>query len=157
VLNFLQSGSTGGDTDEYVARVRPNHHFKADSFWSVHLLEAAELSQDPFKTGLCVDRCAENTNSKSLRSAITSHQAPIPSSTSTPASAGFHYLRAPVNDSFDMTQEGLAGRPTTLLVPSIERTPYDSLLSARTIRWSVAAKGKAPSTTLNTSLMSHPR
>jgi len=64
VLNFLQSGSTGGDTDEYVARVDQTITSRQTLFGRSPIGSCSALSQDPFKTGLCVDRCAENTNSK---------------------------------------------------------------------------------------------
>jgi hypothetical protein len=122
VLNFLQSGSTGGDTDEYVARVDQTINGKQTLFGRFSYWKLLSLSQDPFKTGLCVDRCAENTNSKSL---ALGYNYAISSNTIFNLGASisrFHYLRDPVNSSFDMTQEGWPAAYNAL-VPDIERTP----------------------------------
>jgi hypothetical protein len=122
VLNFLKDASTGGDTDEYVARVDQTINSKQTIFGRFSYWKLLSLAQDPFGTGLCKDRCAENTRSKSL--AIGYNYA-ISSNTIANINASisrFHYLRGPVNQNFDMSQEGW---PTAYnaLVPSIERTP----------------------------------
>jgi hypothetical protein len=122
VLNFLQSGSTGGDTDEYVARVDQTINGKQTLFGRFSYWKLLSLSQDPFKTGLCVDRCAEHTNSKSL---ALGYNYAISSNTIFNLGASisrFHYLRGPVNSGFDMTQEGWPAAYNAL-VPNIERTP----------------------------------
>jgi hypothetical protein len=135
VLNFLQSGSTGGDTDEYVARADQTISSRQTLFGRFTYWKLLSLSQDPFKTGLCVDRCAEKTNSKSV---ALGYNFAISSNTIFNLNASisrFHYLRAPVNDNFDVTQEGWPAAYNAL-VPSIERTPLtpcfaqnDSLVS----------------------------
>jgi hypothetical protein len=122
VLNFLESGSTGGDTDEYVARVDQTINSKQTLFGRFTKWKLLSLAQDPFKTGLCVDRCAENTTSKSL---ALGYNYAISSNTIFNLNASisrFIYLRAPINSDFDMSQEGW---PTAYnaLVPSSERTP----------------------------------
>jgi Carboxypeptidase regulatory-like domain len=122
LLNFLQSGSTGGDTDEYVARVDQTINGKQTLFGRFSYWKLLSLSQDPFKTGLCVDRCAEKTNSKSL---ALGYNYAISSNTIFNLGASisrFHYLRDPVNSGFDVTQEGWPAAYNAL-VPSIERTP----------------------------------
>jgi hypothetical protein len=122
VLNFLKSGSTGGDTDEYVGRVDQTINSKQSLFGRFSYWKLLSLSQDPFNTGLCVDRCAEKTNSKSV---ALGYNYAINSNTIFNLGASisrFHYLRAPVNDDFDMTQEGWPAAYNAL-VPSLERTP----------------------------------
>ncbi|MGH9403282.1 MAG: carboxypeptidase regulatory-like domain-containing protein, partial [Terriglobia bacterium] len=59
VDNFVTNMSVGGDNDEYTARVDQNisdkqHMFARFSRWS-----NLNLSIDPFKTGVCQDRCVE--------------------------------------------------------------------------------------------------
>ena len=135
VLNFLQSGSTGGDTDEYVARVDQTINSRQTLFGRFSYWKLLSLSQDPFNTGLCVDRCAEKTSSKSI---ALGYNFAISSNTIFNLGASisrFHYLRAPVNDDFDMTQEGWPAAYNAL-VPNLERTPLtpcfgqnDSLVS----------------------------
>lgn len=122
VLDFLKSTSTGGDTDEYVARVDQTINSKQTLFGRFTYWKLLSLAQDPFGTGLCADRCAEKTNSKSL---ALGYNYAISSNTIFNLGASlsrFHYLRAPINDDFDMTGEGW---PTAYnaLVPSLERTP----------------------------------
>jgi hypothetical protein len=122
VLNFLKSTSTGGDTDEYVARVDQTINGKQTLFGRFTYWKLLSLAQDPFGTGLCADRCAENTNSKSL---ALGYNFAISSNTIFNLGASisrFHYLRAPINDDFDMTQEGWPAAYNAL-VPSLERTP----------------------------------
>jgi hypothetical protein len=122
VLNFLKDASTGGDTDEYVARVDQTITSKQTIFGRFSYWKLLSLAQDPFGTGLCKDRCAENTRSKSL--AIGYNNA-ISSNTILNINASisrFHYLRGPINQGFDMSQEGWPSAYNAL-VPSIERTP----------------------------------
>ncbi len=49
-----------------VARVDQTINGKQTLFGRFTYWKLLSLSQDPFKTGLCVDRCAEKTNSKSI-------------------------------------------------------------------------------------------
>jgi carboxypeptidase family protein len=122
LLNFLKDASTGGDTDEYVARADQTISSRQTLFGRFTYWKLLSLSQDPFGTGLCKDRCAENTRSKSV---AIGYNFAINSNTIFNLNASisrFHYLRAPVNDGFDVTQEGWPAAYNAL-VPSIERTP----------------------------------
>jgi len=122
VLNFLKDASTGGDTDEYVGRLDQTINSKQTIFGRFSYWKLLSLAQDPFGTGLCKDRCAENTRSKSV--AIGYNYA-ISSNTIANLNLSisrFHYLRAPINDDFDVTQE-LWPAAYNPLVPSLERTP----------------------------------
>jgi len=122
VLNFLKSTSTGGDTDEYVARVDQVINSRQTLFGRFTYWKLLSLAQDPFGTGLCADRCAENTNSKSL---ALGYNFAISSNTIFNLGASisrFHYLRDPINSGFDVTQEGWPAAYNPL-IPSIERTP----------------------------------
>lgn len=122
VLNFLKDASTGGDTDEYVARVDQTINSKQTVFGRFSYFKLLSLAQDPFGTGLCKDRCAENTRSKSL--AIGYNYA-ISGTTIANVNASisrFHYLRGPINQNFDVTQEGWPSAYNPL-IPNIERTP----------------------------------
>ncbi|MGC2791126.1 MAG: TonB-dependent receptor, partial [Candidatus Sulfotelmatobacter sp.] len=122
VLNFLKSTSTGGDTDEYVARVDQVLNNRQTLFGRFSYWKLLSLAQDPFGTGLCADRCAENTNSKSL---ALGYNFAISSRTIFNLGASisrFHYLRDPINSGFDVTQEGWPAAYNPL-IPDIERTP----------------------------------
>jgi hypothetical protein len=122
VLNFLKDASTGGDTDEYVARVDQTINTRQTIFGRFSYWKLLSLAQDPFGTGLCKDRCAENTRSKSLAIGYNFAINPNTIANVNASISRFHYLRAPINSGFDMSQEGW---PTAYnaLVPNIERTP----------------------------------
>src|SRR6266404_853479 len=64
--NFTKSASTGGNIDQYVARVDHNLTANQHLFGRFTYFKELSLAQDPFGTGLCKDRCAETTHSKSI-------------------------------------------------------------------------------------------
>jgi Carboxypeptidase regulatory-like domain len=122
VLNFLKDSSTGGDTDTYIGRVDQTINSRNTIFGRFAYWKLLSLAQDPFGTGLCKDRCAENTRSKSL---VVGWNYAISPNTIFNLSASisrFHYLRGPINQDFDVTQEGWPAAYNAL-VPNIERTP----------------------------------
>src|ERR1700733_9450253 len=122
VLNFLKDASTGGDTDEYVARADQTISSRQTLFGRFSYWKLLSLAQDPFGTGLCKDRCAENTRSKSLAVGYNFAISPNTIFNFNASISRFHYLRAPINDDFDVTQEGWPAAYNPL-VPSLERTP----------------------------------
>ncbi|HET6180452.1 MAG TPA: carboxypeptidase-like regulatory domain-containing protein [Candidatus Sulfotelmatobacter sp.] len=122
LLNFLKDASTGGDTDEYVARVDQTINGKQTIFGRFSYFKLLSLAQDPFATGLCKDRCAENTRSKSLAIGYNYAISPNTIANVNASISRFHYLRNPINSGFDMSQEGWPS-DYNALVPSIERTP----------------------------------
>jgi Carboxypeptidase regulatory-like domain len=122
VLNFLQDASTGGDTDEYVGRVDQTITSKQTVFGRFSYFKLLSLAQDPFATGLCKDRCAENTRSKSLAVGYNYAISPTTIANVNASLSRFHYLRGPINDNFDVTQEGWPSAYNAL-VPTLERTP----------------------------------
>ena len=120
--NFTKSASTGGDTDEGVIRVDHNltasqHLFGRFTYW-----RELSLAQDPYGTGLCKDRCSENTTSRSVVVGWTNSFSPTFTGSLNASFSRYHYLRQPINEGFDVTQEGW---PTAYnpLVPNGERTP----------------------------------
>jgi hypothetical protein len=122
VLNFLKDSSTGGDTDTYIARVDQTINSKNTIFGRFAYWKLLSLAQDPFATGMCKDRCAENTRSKSFVLGWNYAISPTTILNVNGSISRFHYLRAPINDGFDMTQEGWPAAYNAL-VPDIERTP----------------------------------
>ncbi len=120
--NFVKATSTGGNIDEYVARADHSINDKQRVFGRFTYWKLLSLAQDPFGTGLCKDRCTENTRSKSL---AVGYNYTISSTTIADfniSASRFHYLRTPINSGFDMTQEGWPAAYNSL-VPNIERTP----------------------------------
>jgi Carboxypeptidase regulatory-like domain len=135
VLNFLKDSSTGGDTDAYIARVDQTINSKQTLFGRFAYWKLLSLAQDPFGTGLCKDRCAENTKSKSIALGYNYAINPNTIFNLSASISRFIYLRDPVNSGFDVSQEGWPAAYNPL-VPTIERTPLtpcfgqnDSLVS----------------------------
>jgi hypothetical protein len=122
VLNFLKDASTGGDTDEYVARVDQTISSRQTVFGRFTYWKLLSLAQDPFGTGLCKDRCAENTKSKSVALGYNLAINPTTIFNLSGSISRFIYLRDPINSSFDMSQEGWPSAYNAL-VPNEERTP----------------------------------
>src|SRR3984893_13937717 len=122
LLNFLKDTSTGGDTNEYVARVDQTINGRQTLFGRFTYWKLLSLAQDPFGTGLCKDRCSEKTRSKSL---AVGYNYAITANTIADfniSASRFHYLRLPINSAFDMTQEGWPSSYNSP-VPNTERTP----------------------------------
>jgi len=120
--NFVKATSTGGNIDEYVARVDQTINSRSTIFGRFTFWKLLSLAQDPFGTGLCKDRCAENSKSKSL---AIGYNRIIGSNTTANINLSvsrFQYLRTPINSGFDVTQEGWPAAYNPL-VPSQERTP----------------------------------
>ena len=120
--NFVKAASTGGNVDEYVARVDQNFNASNRVFGRFSYWKLLSLAQDPFGTGLCKDRCAENTRSKSLAVGITHTFSPTTIADFNISISRFHYLRLPINSGFDVTQEGWPASYNGT-VPDVERTP----------------------------------
>ncbi len=120
--NFTKSASTGGDIDQYVARVDQNLTNSQHLFGRFTYFKELSLSQDPFGTGLCKDRCAENTTSRSIAVGWTDAFSSTFTGSINASFSRYHYLRSPVNANFDMTLEGWPAAYNAV-VPGAERTP----------------------------------
>ncbi len=122
VSNFTAAASTGGDIDQYVLRVDQNLTQNQHIFGRYTYFKQLSLAQDPYKTGLCKDRCAENINSNSGALGWTYAINPTTTASVNFSVSRFHYSRAPINSSFDMTEEGWPASYNPI-VPDLERTP----------------------------------
>jgi Carboxypeptidase regulatory-like domain/TonB dependent receptor len=120
--NFVAGTSTGGDIDQYVARVDQNITASQHLFGRFTYFKELSLAQDPYGTGLCKDRCSENTRSKSLAVGWTDAITPTLTASINASMSRYHYLRGPINSGFDVTQEGWPAEYNSI-VPDIERTP----------------------------------
>jgi len=120
--NFTKATSTGGNIDEYVARVDHNITDRQHLFGRFSFFKQLSLAQDPFGTGLCKDRCAENTRSKSIAVGYSYVITPTITGSFNISASRFDYIRLPINANFDVTKEGW---PATYngVVPNTERTP----------------------------------
>ncbi len=121
--NFTKGASTGGDIDEYVARVDQNLTQSQHLFGRFTYFKELSLAQDPFGTGLCKDRCAENTRSKSLAVGWNDAITPTFTASVNVSISRYHYLRGPINSGFDVTQEGWPAEYNSI-IPNTERTPF---------------------------------
>jgi hypothetical protein len=120
--NFIKAASTGGDVDEYVGRVDQNINSTNRVFGRFTYWKLLSLAQDPFGTGLCKDRCSENTRSKSFVVGYTHTFSPTTIADFNISASRFHYLRLPINSNFDVTKEGWPASYNGF-VPNTERTP----------------------------------
>src|SRR5271155_4491652 len=57
--NFTAAGATGGNANQYIARVDQNLTSTQHIFARYNFFNLLDLPLDPFKTGLCADKCAE--------------------------------------------------------------------------------------------------
>src|SRR5438309_5920691 len=122
VNNFFQASSTGGNVDEYVARADQNINARNRIFGRFSYWKLLSLAQDPFGTGICKDRCAETTKSKSVAVGFNHTFSPTTIMDVNISASRFNYLRLPINAGFDMTQEFWPASYNSP-VPSTERTP----------------------------------
>ena len=120
--NFTKSASTGGDIDQYVARVDQNLTNSQHLFGRFTYYKMLSLSQDPYGTGLCKDRCGENTTSRSIAVGWTDAISSTFTASINASFSRYHYLRSPVNANFDVTQEGWPAAYNSV-VPGSELTP----------------------------------
>src|SRR5205809_4848773 len=120
--NFIKAASTGGNVNEYVARVDQNINTTNRIFGRFSYWKLLSLAQDPFGTGLFKDRCAETTKSKSVAVGFNHTFSPTTIMDVNISASRFNYLRLPINAGFDMTKEGWPAAYNSP-VPSIERTP----------------------------------
>ena len=133
--NFTKATSTGGNINDYTARVDVVVNSKQRAFVRYTNWSLLSLAQDPYGTGLCKDRCGENTNSNSVAVGYNIVAAPNLIIDLNISASRFNYVRLPINSGFDMTLQGWPAAYNPL-VPSIERTPMtpcffisDSLVS----------------------------
>lgn len=126
--NFIKGASTGGNIDEYVARVDQNLTQSQRLFGRFTYFKQLSLAQDPFGTGLCKDRCAENTRSKSLAVGWSDAISPTFTASVNISASRFHYLRGPINSGFDVTKEGWPAAYNPI-IPDTERTPMTPCFS----------------------------
>jgi len=121
-FNFVKATSTGGDIDEYVVRADQSITSRQRIFGRYSYWKMLSLAQDPFGTGLCKDRCQENTKSNSAAVGYNVAFTPTTILDINVSASRFIYLRNPINSGFDFTQEGWPASYNPV-VPKIEKTP----------------------------------
>jgi len=128
INNFTAAGASGGNSNQYIARVDYNiaptqHIFARYNFWNLQ-----DLPLDPFGTGLCADKCAEiyQTNAAAINYSYSIQPNVILNLIG--SGSRFHYLRSPKNSNFDLTQYGWPAAYNTE-VPSGGRSPFTPCLT----------------------------
>ena len=121
--NFTAAGASGGNANQYVGRVDQNlsstqHIFARYNFWNL-----LDLPLDPFKTGLCADKCAETYQTNALAIDYSYSIRPDLILNLNGSGSRFHYLRSPTNSDFDLTQFGWPAAYNSE-IPSGSRSPF---------------------------------
>src|SRR5271170_2883689 len=126
--NFTSASPSGGNTNQYVARVDQNLTSTQHIFARYNFFNLLDLPTDPFGTGLCEDRCAETyqTNAAVINYSYTIRPDLILSLSG--SGTRFHYLRSPTNSDFDLTQYGWPALYNSQ-VPSAARSPFTPCFS----------------------------
>jgi hypothetical protein len=121
--NFSSAAPSGGNTNQYVARVDQNLTQTQHIFTRYNFFNLLNLPTDPFGTGLCEDRCAETYQTNA---AVVDYSNSIRSNlllSVNLSGSRFHYLRSPKNSDFDLTQYGWPGSYNAA-IPSAGRSPF---------------------------------
>ena len=121
--NFSSAAASGGNTNQYVARVDQNLTSTQHIFTRYNFFNLLDLPTDPFGTGLCADRCAETYQTNA---AVIGYSNSIRSNlllSINLSGSRFHYLRSPKNSSFDLTQYGWPASYNAA-IPSAGRSPF---------------------------------
>jgi hypothetical protein len=123
INNFTSAAASGGNTNQYVARVDQNLSSNQHIFARYNFFNLLDLPTDPFRTGLCADRCAETyqTNAAAVGYSYTIRPDLILNVNF--SGTRFHYLRSPINSGFDLTQYGWPASYNAL-IPSAGRSPF---------------------------------
>src|SRR5258705_5960962 len=123
INNFTSAAASGGNTNQYVARVDQNLSSNQHIFARYNFFNLLDLPTDPFRTGLCADRCAETyqTNAAAVGYSYTIRPDLILNVNF--SGTRFHYLRSPINSSFDLTQYGWPASYNAQ-VPAAGRSPF---------------------------------
>jgi Carboxypeptidase regulatory-like domain len=128
INNFTAAAPSGGNTNQYVARVDQNLTSTQHIFARYNFFNLLDLPTDPFGTGLCADRCAETYQTNAA--AINYSYVVRPDLTLNLNGNGsrFHYLRSPTNSGFDLTQYGWPAS-YNVAIPSAGRSPFTPCFS----------------------------
>ncbi len=121
VNNFTSATSSGGNTNEFVVRGDQNISSTTRLFGRFAYFGLLDLPTNPFGTGLCFDRCAENYHSKLLAIDLNHTFSSNTVFDINIAGSRFVYARAPILSGYDLTN---LGWPASYNVaPAVMRTP----------------------------------
>jgi hypothetical protein len=121
--NFVGSSASGGNANQYVARVDQNLTSTQHIFARYNFFNLLDLPFDPFKTGLCADKCAETYQTNALAIDYSYSIRPDLILNINASGSRFHYARTPTNSDFDLTQFGWPAAYNAE-IPSAARSPF---------------------------------
>src|SRR5277367_2613726 len=104
--NFTSASSSGGNNTEFVTRVDYQLSGKTRIFGRFSYFGLLDLPTDPFGTGLCQDRCAEDYHTKALAIDINHVFSPTIVGDLNISGSRFVYLRSPILAGYDLTALG---------------------------------------------------
>jgi hypothetical protein len=106
INNFTSATSSGGNNNEFVARGDQNISSTTRLFGRFTYFGLLDLPTNPFGTGLCRDRCAENYHTKALAIDLNHTFSSNTIFDINVAGSRFVYARAPILSGFDLTTLG---------------------------------------------------
>jgi hypothetical protein len=121
VNNFTSAAVSGGNTNQFVVRADQNITSSTRLFGRFTYFGLLDLPTNPFGTGLCFDRCAENYHTKALAVDINHTFSPTTILDINLAGSRFVYLRSPILSGYDLTDLGWPASYNS--PPSAIRTP----------------------------------
>jgi hypothetical protein len=120
--NFTSASSSGGNNNQFVTRIDENISDTTRMFGRFTYFGLLDLPTNPFGTGLCQDRCAENYHTKALAVDINHTFTPTVIGDLNISGSRFVYARAPILAGYDLTKLGWPGSYNSE-VPVGMRTP----------------------------------
>src|SRR5438094_71303 len=126
--NFTTASSSGGNHNEFVARVDQNISSTTRVFGRFTYFGLLDLPTNPFGTGLCFDRCAENYHTKALAFDVNHSFTPTTIFDINISGSRFVYARAPILSGFDLTSLGWPASynapPASMRTPPTPAFPF---------------------------------
>ena len=122
VGNYVAATSAGGNNTQFVARGDVNITDKTRMFARFTYFGLLDLPTNPFNTGLCNDRCAEDYHTKALAIDFNHVFSANVIGDLNISGSRFIYLRAPLLAGYDLTSLGWPSSYNSE-VPDIMRTP----------------------------------
>jgi len=119
--NFISASAAGGNNNEFVGRGDVNIGSNSRLFGRFSYFGLLDQPTNPFGTGLCFDRCAENYHTKALAIDFNHSFTPTTIFDINVSASRFVYARAPILSDFDLTTLGWPSIYND--VPSAIRTP----------------------------------
>lgn len=120
--NFTSASSSGGNNNQFVTRIDQNIGANTRLFGRFTYFGLLDLPTNPFGTGLCLDRCAEDYHTKALAVDLNHTFSSNLIFDLNVAASRFIYLRAPLLAGYDLTQLGWPASYNAT-VPDAQRTP----------------------------------